>query len=465
MTAKNIAIILLTVLPILIIVLIYPIKVYGLVFGAREILIVSVAWVILIPTALGFNPSPILEKLKKRFEPRPKEAPADKALRDVIDLMKLRNMRRILMIGIDPFLAETSPVDEKSRLLRSLRCSEIEFHPVPKQNEKLESCQGFVLEDGITQEANRSNRPKPSANPTRGRYQVSVISTTWDYAGAKDSHRCEDEWNTFLETLLVSRHRYGKSSTPSHREILKTGAFFDSIILVADLRKFTAENREKNLRKAAQVRQQILELRRKLRLRVPVYLVFTRCESIPGFQSLFEKQSDPDRKQTKSLVWGFARNKKEIQFGIFFEQEGNTLYDSLLTWIYDVTAGDSQMAYYLLSSRFRHYWQEVKRFAEVLFSNEEEISNLIDENKQETAEAPIFRGLFFTAYQEETRKTWFTRQLFLDIFTDQLWVRPTRQGIDEYQAYRKRQKRVMVTWAAGLSLLLIAIVVVLLRMG
>ncbi|MEO1082177.1 MAG: type VI secretion system membrane subunit TssM [Pseudomonadota bacterium] len=104
----------------------------------------------------------------------------------------------------------------------------------------------------------------------------------------QDSHAEADRaaWNGFIDLLLRHRRR---------RPI--NGALV--AISVSDL---LSQNRAERTSQITAIRQRLQELNEKLRITFPVYVIFTKCDLIPGFSEFFDDLGREEREQ----VWGMT---------------------------------------------------------------------------------------------------------------------------------------------------------------
>jgi type VI secretion system IcmF/VasK family protein len=121
----------------------------------------------------------------------------------------------------------------------------------------------------------------------------------------------EDEWNSLLETIKKYR---------SNRPI-------DGMLLVADTEKILNSD-ERQIEELAKVmRTRLDEAMQRLKVRFPVYLVFTHADAIEGFRDSFSTS----KKENESLVWGttIPLEKSETAHSLFDEEYG-LLHNSVM---------------------------------------------------------------------------------------------------------------------------------------
>lgn len=102
--------------------------------------------------------------------------------------------------------------------------------------------------------------------------QAIVLDTAGRYAVPDDSHRDKKEWSTLLS--MLSRH---KQKEP-----------INGIVLVVAADRLLNDSEDQLMEEGRQVRASINELMDKLEVKVPVYLMVTKCDLIDGFDQWSE---------------------------------------------------------------------------------------------------------------------------------------------------------------------------------
>lgn len=126
---------------------------------------------------------------------------------------------------------------------------------------------------------------------TAGRYTTQDVNQGIDAAA----------WGGFLNILKENRRR-----RPVNGVLLA--------ISVADVALASEAERQRH---AEILRQRLRELHRSFEMRLPVYVLFTKCDLIAGFEEYFDDTTEADREQ----VWGitFPRDDDQATFGPTFE--------------------------------------------------------------------------------------------------------------------------------------------------
>lgn len=104
----------------------------------------------------------------------------------------------------------------------------------------------------------------------------------------------KEEWETILK--ILKKHRHSKP--------------INAVIIVCSLLDFAARTEEEQASYCHQLNNRLFETYRCLQVSFPVYLLFTKCDQISGFQEFFQHLSLKEREQ----LWGITFNSdKEIQ--------------------------------------------------------------------------------------------------------------------------------------------------------
>ncbi|MHA7776851.1 type VI secretion system membrane subunit TssM [Roseibium sp. M-1] len=126
---------------------------------------------------------------------------------------------------------------------------------------------------------------------TAGRYTTQDVNRGIDSAA----------WSGFLDLLLKHRQR---------RPI-------NGVLLAVSIEDVALAGSAERKQQAEILRQRLRELHRAFGMRLPVYLMFTKCDLIAGFDEYFDTLRDADRQQ----VWGvtFPLDEQQITVGPTFE--------------------------------------------------------------------------------------------------------------------------------------------------
>ncbi len=142
--------------------------------------------------------------------------------------------------------------------------------------------------------------------PTRNiDWRVTSDAVFVDTAGRYQTEGAdEDEWNSLLETIKKYR---------SNRPI-------DGMLFVADTEKILNSDERQIEEMAKVMRTRIDEAMQRLKVRFPVYLIFTHADAIEGFRDSFSTS----KKEGETLVWGatIPLEKSDTAHSMFDEEYG-----------------------------------------------------------------------------------------------------------------------------------------------
>lgn len=185
-----------------------------------------------------------------------------------------------------------------------------------------------------------------------------------------------DEWMTFLDLLKKNR-----SKQPVNGVLVA--------IAVTDL---VEAHPEEVLARAREIRARIDEVMGKLEMVVPVYVLFTKVDLLPGFVETFSDLGNAERNQ----IWGFTvpvtkKNDPAQLFSQHFTELAATVERRGLRRLHEERR---------LEARDKIY--EFPQYFEPLRDN---LSMFIGEMMAESiyTESPIFRGAYFTSGTQEGR--------------------------------------------------------------
>ncbi|HVE57373.1 MAG TPA: type VI secretion system membrane subunit TssM [Pyrinomonadaceae bacterium] len=283
--------------------------------------------------------------------------------------------------------------------------------------------------------------------PTRNiDWRVTSDAVFVDTAGRYQSEGAdEDEWNSLLETIKKYR---------SNRPI-------DGMLLVADTEKILSSD-ERQIEELAKVmRTRLDEAMQRLKVRFPVYLVFTHADAIEGFRDSFSTS----KKEGETLVWGatIPLEKSDTAHSLFDEEYGllhNSVMKRRLMRLSAPFPPVRQLRIFNFPLHFGSARRKLGAFVSALFR-----PNPFSEN-------PFLRGYYFTsipasrpqvqpdktmsgAAPQTVGTTYFTEKFFRDVvLRDKDLVRTFQQ---------QRQKPPILGWLV--TLLGAAVVLILLTLA
>ncbi len=202
---------------------------------------------------------------------------------------------------------------------------------------------------------------------TAGRY------TTQDSQESLDS----SAWLGFLD--LLKKHR-------KRRPI-------NGILIAVSVSDLLLQTNEERSQHARAIRNRIQELNERLGVRVPVYMMFTKCDLVAGFTEFFEDLGRDDREQ----IWGMTfplddKMDQEAPVG-FFAQE----FDALLQRLTD------RMIARMHQERDIQRRTLIYGFPQEMASLREPLKSFLDETFQTSRfeSRPLLRGVYFTSGTQE----------------------------------------------------------------
>jgi type VI secretion system protein ImpL len=200
---------------------------------------------------------------------------------------------------------------------------------------------------------------------TAGRYTTQDVNQGIDAAA----------WGGFLELLKQHRRR-----RPVNGVMLA--------ISMADVALASEADRTKQ---AETLRQRLRELHRAFGMRLPVYVMFTKCDLIAGFEEYFDGISDAEREQ----VWGMTLpyDDEQLTFGPLFETGfvdlTGRLEKRLPLKLADERNNSRRCRIYSFPHEFGSLAMVLRGF----------VSDVFKVNRYEAQ--PLLRGVFFTSGTQE----------------------------------------------------------------
>lgn len=195
-----------------------------------------------------------------------------------------------------------------------------------------------------------------------------------DTAGRYTAHEEDrEEWLGFLQLLK------------KHRPL----APINGILIAASITELTGNNPEFAINLAKTFRERIQELTEKLEIMPPVYLIFTKADTLAGFNEFFQdvEQAERDR------VWGATIPYNPEQSGQdivkFFDQHFDELYEGLkqlsLAKMSVKHGGEMETGIFTFPLEFLSLKNALLAF----------ITTLFEDNPFQFK--PVFRGFYFTS--------------------------------------------------------------------
>lgn len=230
---------------------------------------------------------------------------------------------------------------------------------------------------------------------TAGRYQTEGIDG--------------EEWSSLLETIKKYR---------SNRPL-------DGFLLVVDAEKIIRADERESEEMAKVLRARLDDAMQRLKVRFPVYLVFTHADSIEGFRDSFSASKNED----KTLVWGATipldkSDNAQALFDSEFEKLHNAVTKRRIIRLSAPFPPVRQLRIFNFPLHFGATRRKFGAFVNALFR-----PNPFSEN-------PLLRGFYFTAApagkQSQAGGSYFTERFFRDV------ILRDKDLVKTFQANRQR---------------------------
>jgi len=200
-----------------------------------------------------------------------------------------------------------------------------------------------------------------------------ILDTAGRYT-TEDADR--DEWIAFLELL-----RKNRTKQPINGVLVA--------IAVGDLIEAHPED---CLARAREIRARIDEVMSRLEMVVPVYVLFTKCDLLPGFVEMFEDLGNADRAQ----IWGFTvpvtgKVNPAAAFREHFNELAQVLERRSIRRIADARSFEARDKIFAFPQYFEPMRDNLATFVGELMAD------------SIYTESPIFRGAYFTSGTQEGR--------------------------------------------------------------
>lgn len=189
---------------------------------------------------------------------------------------------------------------------------------------------------------------------------------------ASDPEIDATEWGGFLD--LLKKHR-GKRA-------------LNGVIVTLSLQELLGD--ENALRAHGKtIRKRLAELREKLQIQLPVYLMLTKADLVPGFEAFFADLTSRDREQ----VWGATLPIDARPEGTVIARELRGLLSRLESRLSSRMAEDASLSWRAEVFRFPAQVESLEGALKLL------VETVFGESRYE--EAPWLRGFYFTSAAQE----------------------------------------------------------------
>lgn len=206
--------------------------------------------------------------------------------------------------------------------------------------------------------------------------QAVIVDTAGRYT-TEDTDR--DEWLAFLDMLKDTRPK---------RPI-------NGILLAVAVPDLLEANEEEINTMSTKIRARIDEVTKHLEMSVPVYVLFTKCDLLPGFVEMYSEMGKSERKQ----IWGFTLPVTGAYAGVDpvgtfcdqFDRLADRTEQRALRRMGEERRIEARGKIYELPQHFEMLRENLASFIGLVFT-----SNVY-------AETPMLRGCYFTSGTQEGR--------------------------------------------------------------
>jgi type VI secretion system protein ImpL len=200
-----------------------------------------------------------------------------------------------------------------------------------------------------------------------------LLDTAGRYTTEDEDH---EEWTSFLDTLARTRRRKP----------------IDGLLVAVSVSELGAETEEGAAELGRRMRERVDEVMARLQVVLPVYVLFTKCDLLPGFVETFADLRKPDRGQ----VWGFTVPVAETaDKGELFRER----FDELLAVL------EERSVRRLADERQLKARERIYEFPQQLEATKPALATFLEALFTENVyqDAPILRGVYFTSGTQEGR--------------------------------------------------------------
>ena len=200
-----------------------------------------------------------------------------------------------------------------------------------------------------------------------------ILDTAGRYT-TEDADR--DEWMAFLDLLKKNRPK---------RPV-------NGVLVAIPCTELAEGHPEEVLARAREIRARVDEVMQKLQMVVPVYVLFTKCDLLPGFVEMFNDLNNTDRSQ----IWGFTvpvtgKGQPAKLFDDHFNELAQIMERRQLRRLHEERSMEARDKIFAFSQYFEPLRENLSMF----------VGELMAESIY--TESPIFRGAYFTSGTQEGR--------------------------------------------------------------
>jgi type VI secretion system protein ImpL len=199
-----------------------------------------------------------------------------------------------------------------------------------------------------------------------------ILDTAGRYTTEDDDR---DEWFSFLDMLKRTR-----SQKP-----------VNGLIVAVSVGDIIGIDEEETIQLAQRLRERVDELMERLKMIVPVYLMFTKCDLLAGFVDIFGDLAKSERGQ----IWGFTTPvmAKGEDLGLVFRER----FDEMAEVV------EQRSIQRLGAERHPETRERIYRFPQQFEGLRENIAAMVQTLFAENiyADTPVMRGVYFTSGTQE----------------------------------------------------------------
>lgn len=201
-----------------------------------------------------------------------------------------------------------------------------------------------------------------------------ILDTAGRYVASEDDR---PEWFAFLDTLI--KHR-------PHRPI-------NGLIVAVSIDELLSMDPQAAGELGQGIRERLDEITSRLRMLVPVYLMVTKCDLLPGFVEMFSDLPRSERGQ----IWGFTvpmDAQKEASTDLLlerFDELTSVLEQRAIQRIGQERQQETRERIHQFPQKFDALRKTLSEFVQPLF-----LENIFQDT-------PVFRGLYFTSATQDVR--------------------------------------------------------------
>ncbi|MDO5528024.1 MAG: type VI secretion system membrane subunit TssM [Paracoccus sp. (in: a-proteobacteria)] len=228
----------------------------------------------------------------------------------------------------------------------------------------------------------------------------------------------------------------------------------NGVILTLSLTDLVDQPPEARLREVRAIRQRLAEMAATLDIRIPVYIVLTKADRLPGFRPFFERLGHEARGQVWGMTFPYAETRAGSDLPAVFSREYRALTERLNEQLLDRLQQEND-----LDRRGR-----VFRFPAQVAALHDSLREIVEELSSATGqiEPPLLRGIYFASATQEAEfrrelggarsmnRSYFVERLFRDVILGEAGL-----VADDRRSTRRRRIAQGLGWGALAALVLL----------